>query len=32
MVDTAETVVVEALATALEVAMADLVAVAAGGG
>ena len=32
MVDTAETVVVEALATALEVAMVDLVAVAAGGG
>ena len=32
MVDTAEIVVVEDLATALEAAMADLVAVAAGGG
>ena len=32
MVDTAEIVVVEDLATALEAAMADLVAVVAGGG
>ena len=32
MVDTAEIVVVEDLATALEAAMADLVAVSAGGG
>ena len=32
MADTAETVVVEDLATALEVAMAELVVVAAGGG